>query len=146
MSYLADEVIELRDTVERLTKENGALKGLYIAVSCGLPLEMHLRRVREVADVDESQPKEFQGNGKGSEMETAWAWFIDGGSNLEWPPKITRVDSDTTAERLAEFQYYHGDGLDRSWPLEITIISPHGETTYVVEREAVPQFSAARKS
>jgi len=39
----------------RIDELTGVLKGLYIAVVCGLPLEDQLRRVRETVDTDEDK-------------------------------------------------------------------------------------------
>jgi len=46
----------------RVDELTGVLKGLYIAVVCGLPLEDQLRRVRETVDTDEDkrEPQEFK--------------------------------------------------------------------------------------
>jgi hypothetical protein len=48
-----DDINKLQgDRIDELT---GALKGLYIAVVCGLPLEDQLRRVRQTVDTEESR-------------------------------------------------------------------------------------------
>jgi hypothetical protein len=46
----------------RIDELMGVLKGLYVAVVCGLPLEDQLRRVRETVDTEEDkrEPQEFK--------------------------------------------------------------------------------------
>jgi len=48
----------------RIDELTGVLKGLYIAVVCGLPLDDQLRRVRETVDTEEDkrEPQEFKAN------------------------------------------------------------------------------------
>lgn len=74
-----------------------------------------------------------------------WAWFVEDGDPREWPDNFRKDNDEFMASLLADYFHSHHDGWDFYWPLELTIISPTEQTTYIVDREAVPHFYATKK-